>query len=198
VVQNRVAFVPKPDEITLAELFARDDKEHPSGRRPGDLAQSLTPKIKVELSKQRPEIDWDSLKDSIEDKAVAMLNIQLVKDILLPAWRQYQDLDSRISDDPEGKVVWLAQHTVSSVHHPQLVVLSNGVRTATVVGLDVAADFTLNGFGLVVQRGKISKIRTGTIEGAGSLAFKDLKLKTPFGKIELANEIQLDEAIPLR
>lgn len=190
--------MPKTDEITLAELFARDDKEHPTGRRHGNLAQSLAPKIRVELSKQRPEIDWDSLKDSIEDRAVAMLNIQLVKDILLPAWRQYQDLESRISDDPEGKVVWLAQHTVSSVHHPQLDVLSNGVRTAKVVGLDVAADFTLSGFGLVVQRRKITKIRTGTIEGAGSLAFKDLKLKKPFGKIELANEIQLDEATPLR
>ena len=83
--------MPKTDEITLAELFARDGEGEPSGGRPGNLAQSLEARIKVELSKERPEIDWDSLKDSIEDQAAAMLNIQLVSNILLPAWRQYQD-----------------------------------------------------------------------------------------------------------
>jgi len=190
--------VPKTDEITLAELFARDGEGRPTGGRPGHLAQSLAPRIKVELSKERPEIDWDLLKDSIEDQAAAMLNISLVTDILLPAWRQYQDLESRIADDPEGKVVWLARHTVSSVHHPRLDVLSNGVRMAQVAVLDVAADFTLNGFGLVVQRGQITRIKTGKIEGSGSVGFRDLKLNKPFGTIELLDEIPLDDGYPLR
>lgn len=190
--------MPKTDEITLAELFARDGEGQPSGGRPANLVQGLASKIKVELSKERPEIDWDSLNDSIEDQATAMLNIPLVSNILLPAWRQYQDLESRIADDPEGKIVWLAKHTVSSVHHPRLDVFSSGVRMAEVAGLEVAADFTLNGFGLVVQRGKITKIRTGTIEGSGSLGFKNLKLDKSFGEIELVDEIELREPYPLR
>lgn len=103
----------KAHEITLAELFVGYDKEHPSERRPGNLTERLAPKIKVELSKQWPAIDWDSLKESIEDNAVAMLHIPVITDILLPAWREYQDLEGRISDDPEGKVIWLAQHKVS-------------------------------------------------------------------------------------
>ena len=190
--------MPKTDEITLAELFARDRDGQPCGSRSGNLAESLAPRIKVELSKERPEIDWDSLSDSIEDQAAAMLNIPLVSNILLPAWRQYQDLESRIANDPEGKIVWLAKHTVSSVHHPRVDVFSSGVRVAEVAGLEVAADFTLNGFGLVVQRGKITKIRTAKIEGSGSLGFKDLKLDKSFGDIELVDEIELREPCPMR
>ena len=62
----------------------------------------------------------------------------------------------------------------------------------------VAADFTLNGFGLVVQRGQITRIKTGKIEGSGSVGFKDLKLDKPFGKIELLDEIPLDDGYPSR
>src|SRR5262249_45424541 len=191
-------FVPKTDEITLAELFARDGEGRPSGGRPASLAESLAPRIKVELSKKRPEIDWGSLKDSIEDQVAAMLNIPLVSDILLPAWRKYQDLESRIADDPEGKIVWLARHTVSSVHHPRIEVLNNGVPVAEVAVLDVSADFTLSSFGLIVQRRLITRVRTGKIEGSGSVGFKDLKLNKPFGKIELSDEIPLDDGYPLR
>lgn len=186
------------DDITLAELFVGDARKPPSDSSRGTLGQNLALQIKVELAKEQPEVDWDSLIDLIADKAVDMLRIPLVTGILVPAWRQYEDLDNRISDDGEGKIVWLAQHTLSSEHHPHLDVLSNGVRTYQVAELDVAADFTLNGFGLVVQYGKITKIETGTIEGSGSVGFKDFRVEKRFGEIELATEIELEEGVPLR
>jgi hypothetical protein len=189
--------VKKTDEITVAELFAGCDKELPSGRRLKNLAERLAPKIKIELSKRWPEIDWDFLKDSIEDNAVAMLDIPLVEKILLPAWRQYRDLESKILADRKEQVVWLAQHTLSSVHNPYLDVLCHGVRTAKAIRLDVSADFTISEFGLVVQSRRIRRIKTGNIEGKGTVAFKDLKLEKSFGKIELLDEIGLGEGIPL-
>jgi hypothetical protein len=188
--------VPKTAEITLAELFAHDGEVRPPGGGRGSFAESLAPRIKMELSRDRPDIDWGPLKDSIEDQVATMLNIPLVSNILLPAWRKYQDLESRIADDPEGKIVWLARHTISSVHHPRIEVLNDGVPVAEVAVLDVSADFTLNSFGLIVQRRLITRVRTGKIEGSGSVGFKDLKLDKPFGKIELLDEIPLDDGIP--
>jgi len=79
---------------------------------------------------------------------------------------------------------------VSSVHHSQLAVRYNGVRTAKAVELEVTADFTLRGFALLVQGGRIRKIiKAGNIEGSGAVGFKDIKLTKSSGKIELSREI---------
>jgi len=189
--------VAETDKITLAELFAGDAKEHPSAKRSA-LGHNLALKIKVELSAEQPQVDWNSQIDFLAGKAMEMLRIPLVTGILVPAWRLYEDLDNRITDDGDGKIVWLAQHVVSSEHHPHLDVVCDGVHTAEVASLDVSADFTLSGFGLVVQRGKITKIRAGTIEGSGSLGFKSFRMEKTFSEIKLANEIELGEGIPLR
>jgi len=190
--------VKKESEVTLARLFAGYYKEHLSDRSLGTLAQRLAPEIEIELSKQWPTINWDAFKESIEDKALEMLNIPVITGILLPAWRQYQDIKVAVSsNEPGGQTVWLAQHTVSSTHHPHLDVRCYGVPGKP-IELTVAAEFTVDGFGLMIQAGRIRKIKTSSIEGQGSLGLGSVKVEKRFGKISLPDAIDLGEGIPVR
>ena len=188
-------------DMTLRRLFSLPGNTLPAAARTTVQANHLIPALKEALAKQSRMIKWDAVSDIIAEKTVEMLDVPVLH-ILVSAWQKYREVEE--FGDPEKyppadtQLVPLAEHTVKSEHRPYLEVLFKGVPVST-IEFTLTVLFTLEGFVLQIQGGRIKAIRTGALKGHGSLALESsVVMEKNFGTIQLPGTLNLGEGIPLR
>jgi hypothetical protein len=165
-----------------------------------DNARSTT-ELKEALAKKSKLIQWGAVKDVLAEKTVEMLDIPVVK-VLFPVWRKYQEImeyaDTEKHPLGETSLVSLAEHTVTTEHHPYLQVSYRGFQFPR-IEFTLTAELTLRGIVLRIQDGKIKEIKDGTLTGKGSLLLeKQSLIEKPFGSYDLPGRFDLGDGIPLR
>src|SRR5260370_2127206 len=80
--------------------------------------------LKERLAKEAKKVNWDGLSDVLAQKAIELLDVPVLE-ILLRAWRKYQEVKKLADDHPGGKSrrVNLATHSFESQHRPCLEII---------------------------------------------------------------------------
>lgn len=171
---------------TLQDLFAPSKSD------------SRMPELKRAVAEHSKMIKWDAVEEVLAGKVLEMLNVPLLG-VLLSAWKKYRDVKQLANADASKKQkVSLAQHTLTSEHHPYLEIRLKGVPVER-LNFTVMAELVLDGFLLTIQDRKITVVETGSMTGQGSLALEgSVILKKDFGSIHLPGTINLGEGIPVQ
>jgi hypothetical protein len=142
-------------------------------QQPGDKWQKLHDR----LSEERKGFKLVALPDLVE-KAAELLDIE-VPDLLLASWRKCNQLQAALAESrekPETKMyVGLAEHTITSTHHPSIEARIGGV-TAKPFIFTLQLHFKLIGCELEIQAGAIKRAKTGSCEIEGTFAYDELVL----------------------
>jgi hypothetical protein len=162
-------------------------------------ADTKIPELKRAVAEHSKMIKWDTLEDVLADKVLEMLDVPLLG-VLLSGWKKYREVKELANSDAHSKKqkVSLAQHTLTSEHHPYLEIRLKGVPVET-LNFTVIAKLVLDGFLLTIQDRRITAVQTGSVRGQGSLALEStVILERDFGSIELPGTIKLGEGIPVQ
>ncbi|HSM40470.1 MAG TPA: hypothetical protein VK862_06940, partial [Afifellaceae bacterium] len=129
------------------------------------------PDIRARVN-ELPEISWPAASGAIADALKDALDVTLA-DVLKGAWAKANELDAALKR-PAGEttLVPLAEHTVKSVHHPEVEVVARHpvaggapAQESVIATLVFDAEFvlTLEGVVLKVRDGAIADITSGTL-----------------------------------
>jgi len=120
---------------------------------------------------------------------------------MLRAWVKHGFLqkyvDKREYPPEETVVVYLAEHTIESKHHPYIEVLVNDKQVGK-IGFEIIVALEIKGVGLSIQDGKIKEIQSGDCKGTGIIKCGNLViLKRDSVPISLPGSINLDRGMPI-
>lgn len=173
-----------PDDLAVAITAIRDAglRELPTARLEG-----------LPLSDGAIEA---SFRRAIEE----ILSISVI-DIMTSAWRKwmeirkYADADARASNSKF--IVPLAEHKVTSAHHPKIVFLVNETEACSLV-FDLLLDLTAKGFQVTVHKGRIISVETGRTAVGALLSYHDKEIwSTQCADMILPGRIDFDEGLPI-
>ncbi|MGW1769046.1 hypothetical protein ACWCQL_34000 [Streptomyces sp. NPDC002073] len=94
------------------------------------------------------------------------------------------------------EIVALATHTVTSAHHPQVDVLVDGVRAAT-VDVDLTLVFRITGLVAVVRDGRLTAVRAGDCAVEATLAVRQIVVAARHGRVDLPATLRLRAPVEL-
>lgn len=160
------------------------------GLQPKTWSQAARDRLSSELR----SIQWTAGLPDVTEKIAGLFDLE-VPDLLMAAWRKDDELHEALAasekSPEETTYLELAEHTVRSVHHPKVTIEIDGVRATT---LEFTADvsLTLKGAVLRIEEGRITGIRTGSVEAEGQFLYGDLPLLSKsLGPIELPGTIEI-------
>jgi hypothetical protein len=187
--------------ITLRDLFEVDVNDLSARAERGVDVYQIADEIKEEIRKGSRAIRWAWVRDVIAKKSSEILDLNVVH-VLLEAWKKYMQIEQyaeKSKCEPKETILCpLAEHTVTSEHHPYLEILLKERPVGTIV-FDLEFSLTLKGFVLQIQDEAIREIQTGSGEGEGSLSLaKAVLLKRELKPIRFPGHIHLGACIPLR
>jgi hypothetical protein len=156
--------------------------------------------LKERLARDVKGVGWPVAFSELVNKIGDVLDVQL-SDVLAAAWKKCREIrkyaDSTAYPPGETFLVPLAEHTVTSVHHPRIEILVDDHPVAT-VDLEIEAAIALEGVILRISDARIRGVATGSCTGSGAITcegFLLLEKKTePF---RLPGTIDLGEGIPI-
>jgi len=157
-------------------------------------------RIRERMAKEIGGAKWTASLPDVVEKVAGLFNIE-IPDIMMFAWKKVSDLKKsldRSTQAPEETIfVELADHTITSEHHPCVDVEVNGVAVKK-LEFTVKLSLTLKGFILRIQNGRVKEIQTGTCEGKGTIAYGDLEFaEKTLAPIKLPGSIDLGEGVAL-
>ena len=129
-------------------------------------------KVRASLT-NAPAVVRNFATESVADALKSALNVPLI-DVFSAAWTRLMEL--RIYCDqsiyPAGEVnnYALAEHVISSAHHPRFQVLLDGAPCGPEIVFDVELKLTIEAASLEILDAKIMKVATGSIRGSGSIS----------------------------
>jgi|SRR5882672_666322 len=146
------------------------------------------------LSKDLKTIKGVVSISELASKIGGLFDIKL-PDLLVGFWKKAEDLQSVLAEsrrEPEElRYLDLADHSISSEHHPYL---DLKVRNASLKRIEFAIklQFTLQGFVLQIQDGRITHVKTGQCEVGGTVEYEGLTiLKREAAPIDLPESLTL-------
>lgn len=164
----------------------------------GDLQADVFDEARKAL--EGGEVDPAVVGDTLLELAPELLDIS-IPEILVRAWsrlvslREYADPEKHPPD--EVSLVPLVEHTVRSAHHPKVEVRLGESLVHTVV-FDTVVELAIEGATVEVQAGAIRAIRTGTVQGTGTVSVAGQPLvRKETSEIELAGERRFDPPVPI-
>jgi hypothetical protein len=185
---------------TLTQFFSFQNEELLSGRLSNLESGEQVSAVKEVLAKQAKGVRWDVINEQIFEKIADLLAIG-IPDILVAAWNKYQILlkylDRAKYPPNETFLVPLAEHCITSEHHPYLEILVNDQPVGQ-IGFDIKVTLTLAGIILKIRDGKIKEIFTGTCKGKGTISCNGIVIleeSTEF--VQLPGSIDLGPGIPI-
>ena len=127
--------------------------------------------IRASLSKA-PAVVRNSAVNSVADALKSALNVPLV-DVFSVAWTKLLEIRKYCDQSkyPPGQVnnYALAEHVISSDHHPRFQVLLDGAPCGPEIVFDIALKLTIEAACLEILDAKIMGVATGSIQGSGSI-----------------------------
>lgn len=184
--------------ITLSQFFSL--KEVSPDRLSATESGEQVSAVKGLVLKQTKGLGWGVIKDEIFKKLGDLLEIS-IPDILVAAWNKYQILlkylDREKYPPNESFLVPLAEHCITSEHHPYVEILVNEQAVGK-IGFDIKVALTLEGIILKIQDGKIKEIFTGTCKGKGTITCDNIViLEKKTESVPLPGSIDFGQGIPI-
>jgi hypothetical protein len=186
---------------TLTAFFAFDGSQ-PSDRQLQIIgaAGSLTAAGQA-LPRKPPLAVWAGVSRAVSRALQQALEVNIA-DVLVAGWNTYQSLleyaDPAKHPPQEVASVTLWEHTITSSHEPQVELLVNGKKIATVTcGVDLELQF--ESATLTIQGGKILEVKAGTCVGKGVLKCEGAVLmERSSAEVSLPGRLTFGEGIPIQ
>ena len=187
--------------LTLRDLFKVDVEDLSAHAGPGVDVYQNAAEIREEIHKASRTIRWKWVRELLAKKSVELLDLNVV-DVLLDTWKKYmrimQCVDQSRENSSETFLCPLAEHTVTSEHHPYLEILLRDRPVGRIV-FDLKFSLLLEGFALKIQDGAIWEIQVGSAKGEATLCLAETVLwKKELQPVHFPGRIQLREGTPLR
>jgi hypothetical protein len=133
-------------------------------------------------------------------KVIAGVLDQRIADLLAAGWRKWDALGTaahRSLETPGSReIVELADHEITSTHHPSVDVTFDGKHIAEIEAtIELAAE--LHAVTAVVAGGRLTAVRSGRAELSASFAIEGVEVAKGTRQVELPIEIGLGPGIPL-
>jgi len=138
----------------------------------------------------------------IADAAHGVLNLDHLDlgELVVTGWCQFADLTAaakRTAAVPGSvEVVDLATHSITWTHNPQIDVLVNDARVAT-VHFELSIRFTVKGLAATVRNGRLVDFSSGGCDVIGALAAEGRQLAQREAEFQLPLRVRLGDGIPL-
>jgi len=147
-----------------------------------------------------PQAARDAAAREVTTATAGLLNINLVDDVLLPAWRQYRDLTSAarrtLAAPGSTELVHVASYRVSAEQQPSIAILVNGRKVAT-LHLRLSLVLDINALLARVRSGRLVAILTGSCDVTATLAINGTDVARKPAHLDLPGEVALRRAIRL-
>lgn len=147
-----------------------------------------------------PGIDWAPVAKEIEAKIGEILEVDLLG-VLLGGWKKYKQLQEYrdVTKHPPEETILLslAEHAISSSHHPKIEILAAEAPLGT-LEFTITLALKLEGIVLKVRGGRIREICAGRCRGKGTLACAGVELLAKeTDRFELPGRFSLGEGIEI-
>jgi hypothetical protein len=142
-----------------------------------------------------------AVSNQIATPAHGLLNLDLdLGGLVVDGWCQFADLTAAAKHTaavPGSEVVVdLATHSITWTHNPQIDVLVNDARVAT-VHFELSIRFTVKGLAATVRRGNLVRLSSGGCEVTGTLAAEGRQLAQREAQFQLPLLVRLGDGIPV-
>ena len=185
---------------TLAGFFSLEERPLTSERLPPAEKHAKLAEVRDKIGKAAPGLAWGVASAEILRSVADLLKISFT-DIMVATWNKYHVLKKykdRTKYPPDQvSLVPLAEHTITSEHHPYVDILV-GEQSVARLDFTVKVALALKGFILKIRDAKIIEIHSGNLKGKGSLACEDfVLLEEETESFPLPATISLGEGIPI-
>ena len=142
-----------------------------------------------------------AVSNQIATAAHGLLNLDLdLGEALVTGWCQFADLTAAakhtVAAPGSEVVVDLATHSITWTHNPQIDVLVNDARVAT-VHFELSIRFKVKGLAATVRYGRLVAASSGGCEVMGTLAAEGRRLAQREAQFQLPLLVRLGNGIPL-
>jgi hypothetical protein len=131
--------------------------------------------------------------------AHGLLDLDLA-DVVVAGWCKFADLTAAakrtLTTPGNAEIVELATHSITWTHNPQVAVLVNGTRVAT-VRFDMSIKFTIKALVAAVHHGRLIRLDSGGCDVTGTLAAEGKQLAKRQAHFQLPLLLHLGNGIPL-
>lgn len=190
-------------QITLSQFFGLKARSIPqvSALVNSETFHNLKQKIAQENPGVTfPESFYNDLFGMMLEKLGDLLDIDLLKGVFIPAWRQHPDLQEYRDRDKhppeETALVPLVEHSITTSHTPTIEPTLAG-RSLGEIEFEVEGEFLIKGAILEVRDAKIMKVRFGGIDGTGTLGLAGVSFLEKSGNLDISGNLDLQEAVPI-
>lgn len=152
-------------------------------------------KFKEKLTKEIKGVKWTASKFEIIEKIEQLLDIK-IPSIFLSSWKKSEEIKKILEESiksPEEKFeINLSEHSITSAHKPYIEVMFKNVPVYK-IEFDLNLTFTLEGFMIKIQNGKINEIGSGVCKAQGTLSWEKIQLlEKKLEPIKLPGSIHLN------
>jgi hypothetical protein len=131
--------------------------------------------------------------------AHGLLDLDLA-DVVVAGWCKLADLTAAakrtLATPGSAEIVELATHCITWTHNPQVAVLVNGTRVAT-VRFDMSIKLTIKALVAAVHHGRLVRLDSGGCDVTGTLAAEGKQLAKRQAHFQLPLLLRLGNGIPL-
>jgi hypothetical protein len=189
-------FGGNQDNIELTDLFGEQDSV-------GALAEAVYEHDTLgSVGAALTKVSWAGRRavgNQVATIAHGLLDLDLA-DLLVAGWCKFVDLTAaarRTLDAPgSSEVVELATHSVTSTNSPNVDVLVNNTRVAT-VRFELSIKFTVKGLVATIRGGRLVSFYSGECDVTGTLAAEGRQLAERKAQFQLPMLLRLGDGIPL-
>ena len=186
--------------LTLTQFFSLENKELLSDKLSTLESSGQVSAVREAAAKQAKGVGWGLIEAQIFEKLKDLSAIG-IPDILAAAWNKYRILlkylDREKYPPNESFLVPLAEHSITSEHHPYVEILVND-QPAGKIFFDIKVALTLEGIILKIRDGRIKEIFTGTCKGKGTISCDHIViLEKKTESVPLPGSIDLGQGIPI-
>ena len=173
----------------------------PSGESDEGLSSDRLKHLEKALGREFKGIRWNASMPDVVSKIGELLDIP-ISEVFVASWKKAAAIQAALDESkaaPKDTIyVDLAEHTITSTHHP-FITVRIGKLPAKDIKFTVAASFVLKGFTLTIRRGEIQEVRTGSCDVEGTLECLGVQAKRKLERFQLPGTISLqDDMAPTR
>jgi len=159
--------------INLRSLFSFPDPA--ATTPPSNQWQEFQSRIGREIK----TIEWPAAMPDLASKIGELFNVGL-PDLLVVSWKKAGELQDALEESRQSpeEVIFLelAEHVITSEHHPFIEIRIGGVLLPKKIQFTVALSATLKGVVLRIKGGEIVEIQAGSCEFDGKVKYEDLTI----------------------
>ena len=187
-------------DLTLNSIFSIEAKDLPPIMAAIIESTDIQAVIKSQLLEGAAQLDLNTLLGAVAEKVLDLLSMPL-PDIMLGAWKKYGMLADCLDQEKyapgESVLVALAEHSLTSEHHPSIEILASDKEIAK-LEFAITLQLHLESVVLTVQDQHVREIRLGDVTGEGSFECGQFEIaRREFSAEVFPGLIALDPGIAL-